>query len=393
MKNRFYVVFLAVLLVVSVNSAYALGELGMGTGGLSKWIHPRLAAIVEYNDNVFLDAAGEKSDTIYRVNAGFGVSVPFSGGQHSAGLDYNIEGSFFSKFDNQNSANHNLNASLGLNFPKFYVKANDTLRPTSSRSGTEFTNRIERIENNSGITLGSQDWNNMTASVGYSLFYVAYLPDAQKVLNRQDHVVNAALSYQILPKTRAVVDYSHSFIGYGRTTGRDGDSDQANVGLTGELLAKLSGTVKVGYLDKRYTGSTQNFKTFVYNGSLSNSFSPQTSVALSFEKGARESSYSSNNFYSYNMGTVQLTQALFFQRLGGTFNFSAQTNDYPKATTEAGITRNRADMIYSAGANFDYGIREGLSAGVGYQYNNRDSNAGSFDYAENSISLKISATF
>ncbi len=392
MIKRIFAVSLLVL-VASASFSFALGELGTESGGLSKWIHPRLGAGVEYNDNVFLDATSEKSDTIYKVNAGFLVSVPFLGNRHVASMDYSVEGSFFSKYDNQNSANHLLNANLDLNFPKFYAKINDTFRPTSSRSGTEFTNRIERIENFSGVTLGTQEWNNMTASVGYGLFFVAYSPTAQKPLDRKDHSVNAALTYQVLPKTRALVDYTRTFVRYDNAADRDADADQVNVGLTGELLTKLSGTVKVGYQDRRYKGSAQNFKSLTYMGSLVNSFSSQTSATLSFEKGARESSYGSNNFYSYNMGTAQIAQTLFFQRLNGTFSFSAQNNDYPKATTEVGITQNRKDMVYSAGANFDYGINDWLSTGAGYQYNNRDSNFGGFDYAENAISLKISAIF
>ena len=360
---------------------------------INRWLHPRLDFQIEYDDNVFLEPSNEKDDFIFIVTPGFLLDVPFSGDAHLLTVDYHVDLAAFVDYGDQNYDNHFLLANLDLNFPNFYIKTYDDFRKTSLRSETEFTERIERLENLYSLDLGSKDWNKLSAVLGYDYFLIRYREDAFDIHDRDDHTINATAFYQIFPKSKALLEYNHRFINYDELSTRDGDYDQVRVGLQGELLAKLVGTMKVGYQNRRYDDPSQDWDNIVVALSLVEHFSPHTTLSVNYERSARESVYSSNYFYAMDLVTVSLNQTLFLERLDGHIDLSFQNNAYDQTTTEGSITQEREDDIFQIDVGIDYAIQDWLLTGVEYSYRDRDSNFEDFDYGDNRVTWKTSALF
>ncbi|MDP3980267.1 MAG: outer membrane beta-barrel protein, partial [Chlamydiota bacterium] len=359
---------------------------------MNRWIHPRLSFQVEYDDNIFFEPTNEKDDFIFTVSPGFLLDVPFSGDTHLFTLDYHADLAAFVDYGDQNFDNHFLLTNLDLNFTNFFIKTYDDFRKTSLRASTEFTERIERFENLYSIDLGSKDWNKLSAVGGYDYFIIRYREDAFDVFDRDEHMLNLTGYYQLRPKTKALLEYNHAFINYD-VAARDGDYDQVRTGIQGEIFNKLIATAKIGYQNRRYDDSDQDWSNAVVSLGLDHYFSSATSLSLSYERSARESVYKTNNFYALDLVSATLRQKLFFERLDGKIGFSYQNNNYDSATTEGAVTQERDDDILSFNVGADYAIQDWLLTGVEYTYVDRDSNFSEFDYTDNRVLWKISALF
>jgi hypothetical protein len=275
-------------------------------------------------------------------------------------------------------------------FPKFYVKTHDDFRSTSVRSGTEFTDRIERLENLFSIDVGTDELNKWGVEGGYDLYWIGYEEAAFEEFDHVEHTVGGAIFYDLFTKSKVFVDYRHVFIEYDESPLRDGDADEIFGGIKGELLPKLVGLVKAGYEDRRYEDPTQDFSSVTVGASLGYNLSAHTTFTLAGERRNRESVYSINNFYTSNFVSLTLNQKLFFERLDGRLRFSYQNNDYPIATTEGAITQERDDDFYGVDAGVDYAIRDWLTTGVDYYYIERESNFDIFDFTDNRVLWRTS---
>lgn len=355
---------------------------------ITRHFHPRLAFTTEYESNVFLEPSNEKDDFIFVLSPGLQFFLPFSGQTHLLTFDYHTDLAAFSDFEDENFDNHYFTINLDLNFPRFYVKTSDNFRITSLRSSTEFQDRIDRNENVYAINAGTE-LNKWAFDAGYDSLWVNYRSDGFEGLDRWEHTVGGSAFYQVFPKSNALVEYKHSFINYDDAPDREGESDEVQAGLKGEIFQKLVGTIKAGYQNRRYDNSDQDFSNFVTGVSLVHNYSVHTTFTLAVERSNKESIYKNNNFYTQNYVSLTVNQKLFFERLDGRLRFSYQNNDYQTSTTELGVTQTRNDDLFGVDVGVDYKIRDWLTTGVDYFYLDRNSNFGLFDFVDHRVLWKL----
>ncbi|MBI1870471.1 MAG: outer membrane beta-barrel protein [Chlamydiae bacterium] len=356
------------------------------------WFHPRLDFSTQYDDNIFLEPANEQDGFIFTTSPGLSIFVPFDGDRHLFSLDYQVDFLNFSEFGSQDFVAQSVRGTLDFNFPKFYVINSDMFRRTSLRSDTEFTERVDRNENTYNFAIGTKDWNRFSFETGYNLFFTFYDDDSLDSIDRYEHVVRATGYYRLFTKTKALLEYSHGFLIYpDDTNNRDGDYDQISAGLTGELFTRMVGTAKAGYQNRDYDNG-QDLSNLVVDLSVTEYFSPETSLTVAYTRTAIESVFVTNDFYFTDYVSATLDQKLFWN-LNGVLGFSYQTNDYDETVTVDSVTGARNDDLYGVKAGVTYPFREWLTTGVEYNYYDRSSNFDDFDYNDNRVMWKVSAKY
>lgn len=356
-------------------------------------VHSRVAVAEQYDDNIFWEPSDKKQDWITILSPGIRFDLPFKAEQHLLSLDYYADIAWFNEFSSQNYQNHYITSLLDLDFNNWCLNFKDKFTPqTSDRADTEFTARIKRRENNFNA-LFSKEFNKLSFDVSYDNFLVRYNESDLKDLDRIEQVGTLTGYTQILPKTRALLEYNYSDISYSRENERNGYYNQLRIGLEGRPTNKMTLMGKVGYQARQYRDEGESdWDHVAAYVDLIERFTDRTTLILNYLLTAAESTYSMNNYYQQNNFSAELRQRIFTKFTAYVGGYYGQ-NDYPDVTTEGSQTAKRRDKIWTAKAGLRYDIKEWIFAQIEYNYRDRDSNLDLLDYVDNNVQLSVSAEF
>ncbi|MFH0813618.1 MAG: outer membrane beta-barrel protein, partial [Pseudomonadota bacterium] len=170
-------------------------------------------------------------------------------------------------------------------------------------------------------------------------------------------------------------------------------------GLTWEATAKITGTIKGGYVTRDYDGPSDDWDGFGMEGNLEYKISPY--YLLSF-KGFRKLLETSVTEYSITGGPG--VYGTYYTSTGGslslthrfTYKISAMaealyfSDDYRERGT---LGRKRNDDRFGFGLGVNYQIQDWLGCKLSYHFLDNDSNIGVEDYTENLIGGTLLLTF
>lgn len=391
MKKIYRIYFILILILNLLSVDYSFSQGNMKVGAIE--VHPRIKVAEEYDDNIFWEPDNEKEDWITILTPGIRFNLPFNGKRHLLSLDYYADIAWFNKFSDQNYQNHYITGLLDLNFPEWYVDLKDKFSPkTSDRAETEFTDRVERRDNRFTSLLG-REFNKLAFELGYENFWIDYDPIEQDELDRMDNIGTLVGYVQVLPKTKALLEYNYADIGYYNSDSRDGSYNQVRIGLKGSPTDKMTLIGKVGYQDRNYSHSGEpDWNHISAYLDLVERFTERIMLHLNYALTAEESTYRINNFYKINRIRAELRYRIFTKftiYLGGSFG----KHDYPETTTEGNQTDKRNDDLWEAHGGLRYDIKDWLFTEIEYNYRERDSNLDLLDYDDNKISLRIAGEF
>lgn len=352
--------------------------------------HPSFSVKEQYDDNVFLDPDSKKHDFITTLTPGVGLELPFS--DNKLKFDYKVDIARFADYDSQNSVNHDVNGLLELNFRDIVFNCGDRFEKKFDRPDSEFTSRV-KYDRNTAKATAAMMLNRLGFDLGYSNLWYDYKTSDYKDEDRYEHTVDLIASYRFLPKTSLLLEFDYGHIEYDTGVKSNSDSYQPLVGLRGKLTAKSTAEIKVGYQSRNYKREGEpDFSSVVAIASIVEEFTPSDKLTLNFLRKPYESQYSSNNYYALTGPSATYVHK-FTDKFSGKLSAAYQLNAYPQQTIEDGISKKRKDNFWSMGTGITYDIKKWLSCGLDYEYKQRDSNFGKFDYKDNLVTLNASAAF
>jgi hypothetical protein len=203
--------------------------------------------------------------------------------------------------------------------------------------------------------------------------------------SRDHYDYDGTFFWKIGAKTDALVEVRYTDTEYDKTNpavfGGSYDSEEYNylVGVAWEATAKTSGSIKVGAYDRTYDSSAR---------SDDDGFSWE--VDLTYEP----RTYSRFNLESrrYSEETNGLGDAIDANKTTLTWdhdwNSRSSTNMSFMYGKEDYTSSNREDDLYGVKATYNYAFRRWVDFGVGYRYEDRDSDLSFFDYSRNEVFLE-----
>jgi len=359
-------------------------------------VHPFAFVEQKYDDNIFLESTQKNADWITTSAAGVKLEWPFVPGREK---DFLLKASYDADYirywenTKESRLDHNLSAAADMKFANdMTLKINEDFKKTADPPNDEQTALIKRYRNIARIVLGYE-----REKIGFDLGYQNILDDyihGNKNLDKDENIISATAYYRISPKTQVLAEYDFGMVDYDiHTTNSDSRYHQARVGIKGQIAPKLTGTVKVGYKYTTYEQSDKaDFRGLTAFGSLDYKIKERTLLNVYGARSSEESQYATNSYYELNKigfsAEHQLVEKIFL--LGGAYY---QLDKYPDETTENGITAKRRDNIYNAKIGLRYEMRDWLHFQADYEYKERDSKFGNFDYRDNRVMAKVSALF
>lgn len=379
------------LLLLPALSALALeiGSPGHGISQGSLVIHPRIQLQGEYDDNIFLTDRDRKQDLIGILVPGVTLEFPWE--NNLLLLDYQALLYYYRDYPDQNHQDHRLQGRISLLAAPFSLKAEDTFLKTSSRENTDYTDRVERIENIARAELIYLA-NKFQVQGGYENYLYRYDERPYRPYDHTEHRGILTGFYQAAPKTKALLEYTHSRIIYRDYRDRNGYYNEVRAGFIGEITSKLTGTAKIGYQERRYREDSiwDDYRGIVGYALLEQVFSPEHDLRLAWERSVQESTFSGNSYYLLNRAWIYYSRQLT-HKIRGFARLQYSNYRYPETSLDRG--GKRRDNTWEPEIGVRYQVQPWLAAEFKYRYRNRDSNWPDKDYLNNRFYLEISAAY
>lgn len=170
----------------------------------------------------------------------------------------------------------------------------------------------------------------------------------------------------------------------------DYDSSQTQVICRRELTDFLKAEIGGGYHDREFdvdastTTSVQDYDDFIWRVAVTGE-SETSNLLVAYRRNLNDFS-KGTTYFEADRVTVNAAHT-FLEKITCSAGGYYQDNQYERTTgvTAAGDTEIRGDEIWNGAAGIRYKVSDWLSAGVNYEYTDRDSNIVGFDYEENVI--------
>lgn len=370
--------------------SYAVGNMHLGGTEL----HPSISISHSYDDNIYLndDKNIEKvGDSLTVISPS--IELKRIHDERIFLLSYNVDIYRFNDQDKEDRENHAATALLDTRFPAgLRLKLRDTYMKTADPASSELTDKDERIQNLFEVAISSNVFDRLAFELNYGSTRHDYDEGSNPVLEKQDRLEEAYggdLLLKLLPKTSMFLEYRRGQISYDVVIlgdERDSTFDKYGVGLKGQVTSKLNVDIMGGYENRKYESAAKtDFKSEIASVSINYDFSSISKFSLTGVRRMQESFKSSSNYFVENRISLNVDYRMT-HKVSVNLDTYYGLNDYSSDV-------DRKDTLSGVDVNLKYNIKPWLSTGVGYAYQQRDSDLDSEDYQVNRYSLNLKAVF
>lgn len=360
--------------------AFSAGNLHYG----ALEIHPFVALKETYNDNIFAVPNNTTGDWITTINPGIKLALPYR--RHLFTAEYNAVINAYSKYSSEDTTDHNakvladfkLGSLFGLTLSDTYTKGHEPR--VSSTSG-----EIEKFERNaSSVTATYQLADRSKIQMDYTRTKWNFMLSDYR--SRNEDLVSTYFYYRFMPKTSAFVEYDWKNVGYDqKVNGLDSMVNSGFLGLAWEMSASTRGTVKGGYMYKKYNAADQeDYGTWGASADISHAFSDYSLLKIIALREVNESSALGTRYFVTTGAYAEYIHKLTY-KISAVARTSYGVDDYSNAI--APDTESRYDKTFLAGVGLKYQMRDWLEFALDYNYQNRNSNLPVNDLTQNTYML------
>jgi hypothetical protein len=355
--------------------------------GIFKNTHPYIAAIGQFDDNIYHTKGDTTYDYVTKLYPGFELKSKISPKRFDAYLNTGVEVLRYAK-----NSQHDTASPFAKGFLKYNFGNLGFITSASSRRfrGTPSDLADEEIKEfiDSWQYDMSQDFkinfNRFDVDFQYNKSLSGYEEEEFKSSNRTKDVIALRNSIKISPKTRLFAEYAHGWVNYDKDTSKNFDYDRPVVGVNGKIFRKLEGTIKVGYnFNRRKTLKDLNGSLF--SAFLTYKASPRLYYHLNAVNGLGDLNLISEGITKYkgaSIGISYLPPFLKKLRVNSRVGYWQRGSDY-----------QTKDNYWEVSFRPEYKLKDWLMFGIGYTFQNRNSKLQENDYRNNRIEISMFSEF
>jgi hypothetical protein len=359
---------------------------------------PSLELSVEYDDNIQLTRDNKIDDVIFHVIPGIMIELPSR--RYTVRLGYTADVLRYADSTDLDTVHHSALADARVKFTGgLGFRLIDRFLITDDFSGfpvPELTERVERWENTLDAGADYTVRERYTFDVNYRWFMVDYRDDPEfDQFDRDDHTIAGTFFYRVFPKTSVLGEVDYNIVRYDQPAvadDRDSDAWRFLVGAKGDITAKTSVLVKVGWEWRDYENpSRDDWDGFIAEGNIIWKYREPSEVRLFGGRANVESLEETRSYYITNYAGIEVRHFLS-ERLILRVRGLGGVNDYPEEASVGATTTveaERSDTFFEAGGALRYQMRRWLAFELAYAYRLLDSNFSEFDYGNNRVSASV----
>lgn len=388
----------------------------------SGYIHPFFSITQYYTDNVLNTRDDRKSEFVTILSPGVWISLPRNkviepekeietSNTAPGGLDvgrilkrypgtyqsyfmYKGDYEYYARGMSENFLNHNIQAGVQYNFKGgLTLDAVDQFLRTHNSRGTGLFFTLDKYYANLfNTSLSYETAGRFKLRLDYSNYYLHYSDDFNAFRNRSDNSASAYVFYQTGTKTSLFVQYEYVDVSYKEDILSDSKEHHFFGGMMWKITEKSKGLFKAGYGTKNFSDPLiKNHSDLYLEAQIEHAFTPKTTLKITAKKRTDESDIELNQFMVMNSIKAEYLQWLR-SKIAFAVNLEYMRNIYDGTLTIDNVTKGRKDSIYSAAVALRLEARKWLKFDLAYIYTKRNSNFDDFDYKNNTIMLRGTAT-
>lgn len=375
--------------------------IGIRAGGFI--IYPSVTGSVAYEDNLFRQPNNEQDDTIFAVTPEVVVESQWSRHELNAGASLTTNAHDENDSDNVTSydvfgeGRLDVTRDTFLNALVSYAVAyEDRGSPDLPRAAAEpaefatflgqadLTHRFNRLSVRPGFTYTDIDYEDVGLVGGGALNNDDRDRNEIETRVRVGYDVSPALQTFVTGRYRETeYDNFDDNLGGGGVAKRDSDAFDVLAGAAFDLGALARGEVAVGYTEQDYDSALiPEVDGFIYEAGVEWFVTELTTVTLGGSRSVEETTINNAAGYLATSVAAGIDHELMRNVLVG-------ADAYWSNSEYEGI--NRDDDVIGVGVDGTYLINRNFRATLGYDYEQRDSNALNADYDANVVLLSLRA--
>jgi hypothetical protein len=365
------------------------GPAAIRLGTSPVYFTPAIGAGVGHDDNVLMTPTNQRSSPIYTLSPSFVLDARSA--QTVFQLGYRGSFGWYKDSRQDDYANHALAGQFDVSFDRrnFLRLGADYIRASEPRGSTDRPLSSEPDEYrlttpNFIYAFGARGARGRVEIYG-DIQDKRYLNNRAFTASgdRENRTLGGAVYFRVAPATYAVAEARGTQIRYDIASPNDGDERRYFAGLSWEVSAATTGTVKFGRLERDFVSPNVNdYSTTAWEATVT--WAPRT-------------------YSKFDLTTLRTTN----EATGlGNFIVSdiyslAWTHDWSSVWSTGVDLRylkdkyqgfNRKDDTIAMGLKVGYRFRRWLTFGAEYNYIERDSNIDASDYDRNRYFLTATAT-
>ena len=343
-----------------------------------------------YDDNIYLTDGNETDSFISstQVGAEYKANIPGSG------LELTADGMVgYNAYTEDSSTNNFWNAAGNVALQNDWLNVGDRFLFTSDPANSSLTDRAERIQNIGYVSFKTSSEKKFGVGFTADDVFDRYMKSEWSGLNRNRVNLGAQLYYNVSPKTNFFVEYNYSDISYEDNKANESVGNSVGLGVNGQIASKVTGTAKITYDMRDYDHSVAGISDYNdlvgYYVSLEWQPTSRNTVRLSGQRRMEETLYENNRYFADTLISLYVSQKVY-DKWTASLTLSWEDMNYAHANNDG---TKRSDGLYTIRPEVDYQFKDWLSAGVWYQFRNRDSNVNGADYNSNKAGVFVKALF
>lgn len=389
-------------------------------GGEKGMLHPFLAVVTTYSDNIFNESTNEKSDFTTSVSPGMWLSYPGTkvqltpttsatttpGGSaadrqkdefstpYQTYLMYKLDRNTYFDHSDASLTNHLFNGVFQYNTPGgLALNLADEYKKNQDPYATGLSTSKDVYQTNLVDLLASYELSELfNVRAAYANYVVDYDGETNAGRNRADNSISAYLFYKFKPKTSLFTEYKYVDVNYDRTIISSSKNNFLYGGVNWAATEKSNLKLKVGVVEKDFADpNLTDFNNVVGELTASQKITESTNLNL---VAAREVKETVTPGVDYTIGhrlAATYMQAVTPKLTGSMMLSWAEDLNNGNLTVD-GVTKEKQDTMYAFSPGLDYMLTDWLVAGATYSYNKRDSNFDSSDYTNNSFIVRLTGS-
>jgi polysaccharide biosynthesis protein VpsM len=355
---------------------------------------PSLELSMEYDDNILLTKDDKIDDLIWHITPGIVLELPSR--KYAIRLGYQADVLRYMDNTDLDTVHHNALADARVTFSGgLGLRLTDRFLYTDEFAGfpvPELTERVDRLENTLDAGADYTVRERYTFDVNYRWFLVDYQDPDFDQFDRDDHTIGGTFFYRVFPKTSVLGEVQYNIVRYDEpavAADRDSDSWRFLVGVKGDITAKTTILLKVGWEWKDYDNQArEDWDGVIAEANVIWKYREPSEVRVFGGRANVESLFEGTNYYVSSYGGAEVRHFLS-ERLVLRVRALGGVNDYPEDVTVGAESGERSDVFFEAGVALKYQMRRWVAFEIAYGFLKLDSNFDEFDYTDNRVKVSV----
>jgi hypothetical protein len=361
---------------------------GVELGDSGTYLTPSVGAGIGHDDNLFLSSTNQQSSVIEILSPGLRLDGRRPGLVFKSDWQGQYGRYTSSRNDDYSDRTWYNQVDWALDQRMFFRLGWDYLHGHDARGSTDRPNSDSPDFYKLSVPRAMFAYGTPGAQGRVELYYSDahkdYLNhhDTTAISDRDTTETGAAFYWRVGPKTYALVEARDTKIDYDIQNALSGHEHRYFVGLSWEATAATTGTVKLGELERTFSGDIPSHRSPSWEAEIT--WSPRTYSQFDFYSSRyTNESTGLGNYILTSLSGVNWNHE-WNSRLHSSVILKYQKDEYQ------GFERTDNTKIF--GLKVGYKMRPWLTLGAEYTYTNRDSNLDQYDYDKNLYLLTATAS-